>query len=101
MCPPLASLAHRGEWFTPSAPIDTFTEILHLLCSLEINLLCGINEFGGGTYTAEGIAKIADALKENKSLRSIRCASHAAKHCQRPLAPPYDDTTLLLTRPYF
>ena len=56
-----------------------------MFCSLDNNQLCGINQYGDGTYTAEGIAKIADALKENKSLRSIRCTA-----CRETLSAPTD-----------
>lgn len=35
------------------------------------NLLCGIDENGRGTYTAEGITAIADALRVNISLTSL------------------------------
>jgi len=31
--------------------------------NLSANQLCGIDMFGNGTYTAEGITAIADALK--------------------------------------
>ena len=32
---------------------------------LSGNQLCGVNEYGQGTYTAEGITAIADALRVN------------------------------------
>ena len=36
---------------------------------LSVNALCGINHYtGAGTYTAEGIKAIADALKGNASM---------------------------------
>ena len=38
---------------------------------LAYNLLCGIDENGRGTYTAEGITAIADALRVNSSLTSL------------------------------
>jgi len=39
---------------------------------LSGNTLCGINHYtGAGTYTAEGIKAIADALKGNASLTKI------------------------------
>ena len=52
----------------PDAPIP--------LRSLNNNALCGI-QYGEGTYTAEGIIKIAEMLKVNTTLQSIRCASRA------------------------
>ena len=45
--------------------------------SLEYNQLCGLDRNGKGTYTAEGIIKLSDALKVNKSLTSLRCAATA------------------------
>ena len=40
---------------------------------LSHNMLCGISPYSGaGTYTAEGIKAIADALKGNASLTSVR-----------------------------
>jgi hypothetical protein len=38
---------------------------------LAYNLLCGIDENGRGTYTAEGITAIADALRVKSSLTSL------------------------------
>ena len=37
---------------------------------LSVNVLCGVN-YGQGTYTAEGITAIADALRVNASLTSV------------------------------
>ena len=42
-------------------------------CSLASNALCGIM-YGQGTYTAEGITKLAEALKSNSSLRELKYA---------------------------
>ena len=44
-------------------------------CRLDNNKLCGLDVWGNGTYTAEGIIKLSDALKINKTLTSLRCAS--------------------------
>ena len=43
------------------------------LTSLNLagNLLCGLDEYGDGTYTAEGITAIADTLRVNGSLTSV------------------------------
>ena len=48
---------------------------LTLLCfgSLDSNQLCGLDKYGRGTYTAEGISKIAEMLQLNKTLTSVRC----------------------------
>ena len=45
---------------------------IFLQLSLAKNELCGLNEYGYGTYTAEGITAIADALRVNGSLTSVR-----------------------------
>ena len=39
-----------------------------LQLDLSRNQLCGVNEYGRGTYTAEGITAIADALRVNGAL---------------------------------
>ena len=36
-------------------------------------MLCGVSVYGG-TYSAEGIIKLSDALKVNATLTSLRCA---------------------------
>ena len=41
-------------------------------CSLDANQLCGVDEYDRGTYTAEGITKIAEMLATNTTLQSIR-----------------------------
>ena len=43
-----------------------------LLGSLDRNHFCGLDIYGEGTYTAEGITKIADMLSVNTTLQSIR-----------------------------
>ena len=43
-----------------------------LACSLDFNQLCGLDDYGRGTYDAEGITKIAEMLKSNTTLQSIR-----------------------------
>ena len=45
--------------------------------SLNNNQLCGLDRLGRGTYTADGIIAIAEMLKLNTTLQSIRCASRA------------------------
>ena len=42
-----------------SAPVDTPPS----LGSLAYNQLCGLDDDGNGTYTAEGINKLCEALK--------------------------------------
>ena len=48
-----------------------------LLGSLAHNDLCGLDIFGRGTYTAEGIIAITEMLKVNSMLQSIMCAQGA------------------------
>ena len=38
---------------------------------LSGNQLCGLNQWGTGTYTAEGITAIADALKVTASITKV------------------------------
>ena len=52
-----------------SAPVDTPP----FLGSLTNNSLCGII-FGEGTYTAEGITKLCEALK-GSAVTSLKCAA--------------------------
>ena len=63
-----------------SAAADTLVDTS--VRSLDNNQLCGLDEFGRGTYTAEGIIKLSDALKINKTLTSLRCAILLT--CQQP-----------------
>ena len=44
---------------------------MSLARSLNKNALCGIDRFGRGTYTAEGIKAVADALRVSGSLTSL------------------------------
>ena len=38
------------------------------------NQLCGLNDEGNGTYTAEGIIKLCEGLK-GSTVTSLRCAA--------------------------
>ena len=56
--------------------------------SLDLNQLCGIDEFGEGTYTAEGFNKLCESLKTS-SITSLRCAdtfscAHVLSGCKAP-----------------
>ena len=53
-----------------SAPIDTPP----FLGSLANNQLCGIDSRGRGTYTAEGVTKLCEALK-GSAVTSLKCAA--------------------------
>ena len=52
-----------------SAPVDTATPHIG---SLDDNQLCGVSKYGG-IYTAEGITKLCEWLKES-AVTSLRCA---------------------------
>ena len=53
-----------------SSPIDTPP----FLGSLGNNQLCGLDERSRGTYTAEGITKLYEALK-GSAVTSLKCAA--------------------------
>jgi hypothetical protein len=50
------------------------------------NELCGVNYHGNGTYTADGITKLCEALK-GSAVTSLKCAATPERLllCQRPL----------------
>ena len=52
------------------------------------NQLCGLDDEGDGIYTAEGIAKLCEALK-GSAVTSLECAAgpKCLLSCQRPLTP--------------
>ncbi len=47
-----------------------------LQLNLSLNELCGLTRNGDGTYTAEGITAIADALRVNGTLTSLDLSSN-------------------------
>ena len=47
--------------------------------SLSSNQLCGVDHMGRGTYSADGIIQMAEALKVNKTLQSIEYAVNCVK----------------------
>ena len=53
---------------------------------MDCNLLCGLDDEGNGTYTAEGITKLCEGLK-GSAVTSLRCATtpKCLLLCQRPL----------------
>ena len=54
-----------------SAPIDTSPS----LCgSLSHNMLCGLDMYGNGTFTTEGITTLCEALK-GSTVTSLECAA--------------------------
>ena len=50
------------------------------------NQLCGLDHRGHGTYTAEGVTKLWEALK-GSAVTSLRCVASqwCSLSCQRPL----------------
>ena len=56
------------------------------LGSLASNQLCGLDDRGRGAYTAEGITKLCEGLKES-AVTSLKCAAapECSLWCQRPL----------------
>ena len=69
-------LAFPFECTTTSLLLITLaSSVLCCVCALQLNLsanqLCGLDRRGRGTYTAEGITAIANALKVMASLTKI------------------------------
>ena len=58
--------------FRVSATVDVCECVC---CSFDDNQICGIDEYGMGTYTTVGIEKMSEMLKVNTTLQSIRCAT--------------------------
>ena len=50
----------------------TFHEPFRSLANTE---LCGLVKYGRGTYTAEGITKLCEAMQASKTLTSLKCVS--------------------------
>ena len=67
--PPISRTGSRVLVFV-SAPVDTPP----FLGSLANNQLCGIDRFGRGTYTTEGINKLCEGLK-GSAVTSLKCAA--------------------------
>ena len=70
----------------------SFSFVACLIClqlNLSDNMLCGIDHFGDGTYTAEGIAALCEGL-EGSAVTSLECAAAPKLYpdcmqCQDPL----------------
>ena len=60
-----------------SAPADTYS--LFLARSLANNKLCGLDDRGQGTYTAEGITALSEGLK-NSAVTTVECAAAPNLH---------------------
>ena len=79
-----------------SAPLDTpaLSPSRPTHGSLANTQLCGLDGYGRGTYTAEGITKLCEGLK-GSAVTSLECAAapKCLLLCQRPLTlslPPID-----------
>ncbi len=61
----------------------------HSLRSLASNALCGLDSWGSGTYTTEGITKLCEALKAS-AVTSLECAAapQSVSFCVSHPAPP-------------
>ena len=58
----------------PSAVLGAVTPRLTFVlfgCSLDNNLLCGVNRNGNGTYTTEGIVALMEGVKKS-NVQSLR-----------------------------
>ena len=47
---------------------------------MDNNQMCGLNYRGEGTYNAEGITKLCEALKES-AVTSLKCATRPKSVC--------------------
>ena len=65
------------------------------LCSLGGNQLCGLDFYGQGTYTAEGITKLCEGLK-GSAVTSLECATppRVFAFLSTPLDTPQHPPTL-------
>ena len=72
----LDALVRGGTWHLltkPETPHPLDCTILSPSRSLANNALCGVHESGRGTYTAEGIYKLCEAIKASNTLTSLKC----------------------------
>jgi Ran GTPase-activating protein (RanGAP) involved in mRNA processing and transport len=71
----LASLNFKNNGISPGGAnaVAAMVAVTGGLTSLNLsdNQLCGLDAFGGGTYTAVGITAIADALRVNGGLTAL------------------------------
>ena len=71
---------YEGWIRTPEGPKAVADALLvnNSLTSLDLssNNLCGVSDWGSGTYTTEGITAIADALRVNGALTSLDVRSN-------------------------
>ena len=48
--------------------------------SLANNQLCGLDTWGNGTYTADGITKLCEGIK-GSAITTLECALHSPPNC--------------------
>ena len=46
---------------------------------MDYNQLCGVDTYGNGTFTTEGITALCDGLKQSK-VSSLRCVGQICEH---------------------
>ena len=46
---------------------------------MDHDQLCGVDQFGRGTFTTEGITALCDGLKQSK-VSSLRCVGQLCEH---------------------
>ena len=56
--------------------LTAYDALCLLVRSLADNQICGVDKYYRGTYTAEGINALCDALKGNNILTSLTYAGH-------------------------
>ena len=68
------NLSSEGLGPEIAKPLAEYISVTASLTSLNLadNILCGVNAFGRGTYSAEGIKAIADALRVCASVTEVR-----------------------------
>ena len=83
-------------WSKPLLRVNAIDTATPHFCSLAANQLCGLDRFGNGTYTADGITKLCEGLK-GSAVTSLECAATSCSLlCQRPLTRPYSLTVSIL-----
>ena len=60
-------------WSKPLLRVNAIDTATPHFCSLAANQLCGLDRFGNGTYTADGITKLCEGFK-GSAVTSLKCA---------------------------
>ena len=74
--------------------MNTFSPV----CSLAGNLLCGVDQYGRGTYTADGINALCEGLK-GSAVTSLKCATAPNLHWPHTASSPAEQFRFSWTRP--